>query len=70
VNINPGVTVCGDVRIGEGSYIGAGATIKDKVSIGQWSVIGAGAVVISDIPPHVTAIGVPARVIKDHEVTT
>jgi acetyltransferase EpsM len=70
VNINPGVTVCGDVRVGEGSYIGAGATIKDKVSIGEWSVIGAGAVVISDIPPNVTAVGVPARVIKDHEVTT
>lgn len=70
VNINPGVTVCGDVRIGEGSYIGTGATIKDKVSIGEWSVIGAGAVVIDDIPPHVTAVGVPARVIKDYEGTT
>jgi acetyltransferase EpsM len=70
VNINPGVTVCGDVRIGEGCYIGAGATIKDKVSIGEWSVIGAGAVVISDIPPQVTAVGVPARVIKHREGTT
>src|SRR5436853_318582 len=37
VNINPGATVCGNVCIGEGSYIGAGATIKDKVSIGEWS---------------------------------
>jgi sugar O-acyltransferase (sialic acid O-acetyltransferase NeuD family) len=70
VNINPGVTVCGDVRIGEGCYIGTGATIKDKASIGEWSVIGAGAVVIGDIPPHVTAVGVPARVIKHHEGTT
>lgn len=67
VNINPGVTVCGNVRIREGSYIGAGATIKDKVSIGEWSVIGAGAVVVRDIPPHVTAVGVPARIIKHHE---
>jgi sugar O-acyltransferase (sialic acid O-acetyltransferase NeuD family) len=67
VNINPGVTVCGNVSIGEGCYIGTGATIKDKVSVGEWSVIGAGAVVISDIPPRVTAVGVPARAIKQHE---
>lgn len=70
VNINPGVTICGDVRIGDGSYIGTGATIKDKVSIGEWSVIGAGAVVIRDIPRNVIAVGVPARVIKNHESKT
>jgi len=67
VNINPGAVVCGDVRLGEGCYIGAGATIVDKVSVGEWSVIGAGAVVVSDIPSHVTAVGVPARVIKRHD---
>jgi len=69
VNINPGVTVCGNVCIREGSYIGAGATIKDKVSIGEWSVIGAGAVVLCNIPSGVTAVGVPARIIKHHEGT-
>jgi acetyltransferase EpsM len=63
VNLNPGATVCGNVRLGAGCYIGAGATIIDKVSIGEWSTIGAGAVVIDDIPPFVTAVGVPARVI-------
>ncbi|MGH9545450.1 MAG: acetyltransferase [Terriglobales bacterium] len=67
VNINPGATVCGNVCIREGSYIGAGATIKDKVSIGEWSVIGAGAAVVCDIPARVTAVGVPARIIKHHE---
>jgi sugar O-acyltransferase (sialic acid O-acetyltransferase NeuD family) len=66
VNINPGAVVAGDARIGEGCFIGAGATVIDKVSVGAWSVIGAGAVVISDIPPRVTAVGVPARVIKRH----
>lgn len=67
VNINPGVVVCGDVKIGQGCFIGAGATIIDKVSVGEWSVIGAGAVVVSDIPARVTAVGVPARVIKRHD---
>jgi acetyltransferase-like isoleucine patch superfamily enzyme len=65
-NINPGATVCGWVTIGEGAYIGAGAVIKDRVSIGAWSTIGAGAVVVRDIPPNVTAVGVPARITKRH----
>jgi len=64
VNVNPGAIVCGWSTIGEGAYIGAGAVIKDKIKIGAWSVIGAGAVVIRDIPPNVTAVGVPARLIK------
>jgi acetyltransferase EpsM len=63
-NLNPGATVCGDVCIGEGAYIGAGATIIDKISVGAWSIIGAGAVVVRDIPAHVTAVGVPARVVR------
>jgi len=66
-NINPGVVVAGDVVIGEGCYIGAGATVIDKVSIGAWTTVGAGAVVIEDLPPHVTAVGVPARIIRENE---
>jgi acetyltransferase EpsM len=68
VNLNPGATICGNVRIGDGAYIGAGATVKDKVTIGAWSIIGAGAAVVDDIPPNVTAVGVPARIIKDNRV--
>lgn len=60
-NLNPGVTICGNVFIGEGCFIGAGAVIKEKVRIGVGSIVGAGAVVIRDVPPHSTAIGVPAR---------
>lgn len=65
-NINPGATLCGCVTIGTGCNVGAGATVIDRVSIGEWTTIGAGAVVVDDIPPHVTAVGVPARVIKRH----
>ena len=64
VTVSPGVTICGNVKIGEGAFIGAGATIKEGVSIGKWSVIGAGAMVINNIPDGVTAVGVPARIIK------
>jgi len=64
VNLNPGAVVCGNVKIGAGCYIGAGATIIDNVSIGEWTVVGAGATVINDLPAGVTAVGVPARIIK------
>lgn len=68
VNLNPGVRICGNVEIGRGSYIGAGATVIDKIKIGENVIVGAGAVVTQDIPDHVTAVGVPARVIKQHLV--
>ncbi len=59
----PGVHVAGVVRIGEGAEIGVGATVSDRVEVGAWSLLGAGAVAVHDIPPNVTAVGVPARVI-------
>jgi sugar O-acyltransferase (sialic acid O-acetyltransferase NeuD family) len=61
VNINPGAVIAGSARIGDGVFVGAGATVIDEVVIGHGTVIGAGAVVIDDIPPCVTAVGVPAR---------
>jgi acetyltransferase EpsM len=64
VNLNPGAVVAGRARIGAGCYVGAGATIIDQIEVGAWTVIGAGAVVIRHLPEHVTAVGVPARVIK------
>lgn len=63
-NINPGATLCGNVRVGDGAFVGAGATLIEKVSVGANTIIGAGAVVIEDLPPDVTAVGVPARVIS------
>ena len=68
VNVNPGAVVAGAVTIGDGCYIGAGATIIDHVNVGAGTMVGAGAVVIEDLPPGVTAVGVPARPIKVHAV--
>jgi acetyltransferase-like isoleucine patch superfamily enzyme len=54
------------VKMGEGVDLGTGASVIQGKQIGEWSVIGAGAVVTQDIPAHVTAVGVPCRVIKRH----
>jgi sugar O-acyltransferase (sialic acid O-acetyltransferase NeuD family) len=65
--INPGAHIGGNVRIGEGCYIGIGSNVIHGQSIGEWSVVGAGAVVTTDLPANVTAVGVPAKIIKRRE---
>jgi len=67
VNINPGVHLAGNVSVGEGSYIGMGAKVIQGMSIGEWTVVGAGAVVTAELQANVTAVGVPAKVIKSRE---
>ncbi len=64
VTIAPGVNIPGAVTINEGCDIGIGATMLQGITLGEWSIVGAGAVVIESLPPNVTAVGVPARVIK------
>lgn len=47
--------------VGDNVLIGAGAKVLGPVVIGSNSKIGAGSVVLRDIPPNSTAVGVPAR---------
>jgi len=63
-HIAPGAVLSGNVSLGEGCEIGTGASIIQDLRIGAWSVVGAGAAVVRDLPAGVTAVGVPARVIK------
>jgi sugar O-acyltransferase (sialic acid O-acetyltransferase NeuD family) len=66
-NINPGVHLAGNVTVDSECYIGMGATVIQGLTIGAGTVVGAGAVVIGDLPAHVTAVGVPARIITHHK---
>lgn len=50
--------------IGNGVMIGAGAKVLGPFRVGDNSNIAAGAVVLDEIPPNSTAVGVPARVVK------
>ena len=43
--------------------IGAGAKVLGAIYIGEHASIGANAVVITDVPPLATAVGIPARII-------
>lgn len=63
-HIASGAHIAGAVTVSKSSFIGIGSSIIEFARIGENSVIGAGAVVIDDIPSNVTAVGIPAKVIK------
>lgn len=48
-------------KIRHGVLIAAGAKILGNVEVGVGSKVGGGAVVLEDVPPHTTVVGVPAR---------
>jgi serine O-acetyltransferase len=50
--------------IGDNVMISAGAKIIGSFKIGENSKIGAGSVVIEEVPPNCTVVGVPGRVVK------
>lgn len=54
--------------IGNNVMVSAGAKILGSFTIGENSKIGAGSVVLSEIPPNSTVVGVPGRVVKRDNV--
>ncbi len=50
--------------IGDNVMISAGAKILGSFTIGENSKIGAGSVVLAEVPPNSTVVGVPGRVVK------
>jgi serine O-acetyltransferase len=48
--------------IGPDVHIGTGAKVIGPITVGAGARIGANAVVVDDVPPGVTVVGVPARV--------
>jgi UDP-perosamine 4-acetyltransferase len=57
-----GAKLCGTVTVGEGVHIGAGAVVRQGLQIGAGAVVAMGAVVVKDVPPHTTVVGVPAQI--------
>jgi sugar O-acyltransferase (sialic acid O-acetyltransferase NeuD family) len=61
VTYSPGVLVNGNNLVGDGAFFGTASVVLPGRTIGAGARIGAGAVVTRDVPPGVTARGVPAR---------
>jgi sugar O-acyltransferase (sialic acid O-acetyltransferase NeuD family) len=67
VTFAPGVMCNGNVVIEDHAYIGTGAVIKQGLPgkplvIGRGAIVGMGAVVTKSVPPGVTVVGNPARI--------
>jgi sugar O-acyltransferase (sialic acid O-acetyltransferase NeuD family) len=63
-SVAPGATLGGNVRVGRFAAVSLGANVIHGVTIGEHTVVGAGSVVLSDLPSHVVAYGVPARIVR------
>lgn len=75
-SIGENVTVIGQVTFGyaadarwptidDRAYLGVGSRVLGGVTIGADARVGANAVVLGDVPPGSTAVGIPARVLAD-----
>lgn len=71
VTIYQGVTLGGTGKesgkrhptVGSHVLISTGAKVLGSITIGDWAKIGAGSVVLKDVPPHSTVVGIPGRII-------
>jgi serine O-acetyltransferase len=54
-------------ELGDDVFVGAGAKILGSVKVGDGARIGANAVVVHDVPPRATVVGIPARVVRVRE---
>lgn len=64
-HISPSVSLAGNVTVGPLSHIGIGACVIQGIHIGIRVTIGAGSTVLESIPDRTTAVGSPAKVIKN-----
>jgi serine O-acetyltransferase len=49
--------------------VGAGAKILGPITVGVGAKVGSNAVVVKDVPPGATAIGIPARILEAEDKT-
>jgi sugar O-acyltransferase (sialic acid O-acetyltransferase NeuD family) len=65
VHIAPGVRLAGNVTLEPGAFMGIGSCALPGVRIGAWATVGAGSVVLREVPPGSTAVGVPAKLVHE-----
>lgn len=62
-------TKCSPIIIRKNVWLGAAVSVMPGVTIGENSVIAANAVVTKDVPPNTIAGGIPAKIIKEIDVS-
>jgi serine O-acetyltransferase len=53
--------------LGKGVVVGAGAKVIGPILVADGARVGSNAVVVKDVPPRATAVGIPARIILDEQ---
>ena len=48
----------------KGAVISAGAKVLGGFTVGEYAKIGAGSIVLKEVPPYATVVGVPGRVVR------
>jgi sugar O-acyltransferase (sialic acid O-acetyltransferase NeuD family) len=61
-HLAPNAAMGGASHLGVFSHLGLGAAVRECIRIGPHTIVGAGAVVVHNLPGHVVAMGVPARI--------
>lgn len=56
--------------LGKGVVIGAGAKILGPFTVGDGAKVGSNSVVVKAVPPGATVVGIPARVVDEHDART
>lgn len=66
-SLMPQVNLGGGSQLRQGVFAGTNVTVLPLIHVGENSILGAGTVVTQNLPANCTAVGVPAKVIKQHE---
>jgi sugar O-acyltransferase (sialic acid O-acetyltransferase NeuD family) len=55
--------ITGHVKVADRVFMGSRVSVIPEKTVGSHSIIGAGVVVVRDVPPGVTVVGIPARIL-------
>lgn len=65
-HICPGARISGFGRVGRGAFLGSNAAVGPGIRVGAGATLGACSFAAANVPDGVTALGVPAHVIRNH----
>ncbi|MDX1695381.1 MAG: acetyltransferase, partial [Ketobacteraceae bacterium] len=63
-HLSPNSVLAGGAKIDSLVWIGACGCVRQLIQVGRGAVVGMGAVVTKDVPPEVTVVGSPAKLLE------